>query len=143
MSSVPGIAEYAMAHSLLKRRDALIADLHAEGLSVNLDALENSTVTRQHLLNALEAALLIVRDGPSQKVSSYVARFWGREQDRALEALYSVEPGYGLLDDPHRLVQSSIELTPQLSRKTYSFHSILTLNILTHQVSKVAGAPVP
>jgi len=141
MSSVPGIAEYAAEHSMLKRRDSLVANLRAEGLSVNLAALENSTVARQHLLNALEAALLIVRDGPSQRVSSYVARFWGREQDRALEALYSAEPGHGLLDDPHRLVQSSIELTPQLSRKTYSFHSILTLNILTHQASKVAGAP--
>ncbi|MCO5988002.1 hypothetical protein NE235_18025 [Actinoallomurus spadix] len=141
MSSVPGIAEYAMAHSLLKRRTALIANLQAEGLSVDLDALENSTVARQLLLNALEAALYIVRDGPSQKVSSYIARFWGREQDRALEALFSAEPGHGLLGDPRRLVEASIELAPRLSRKTYSFHSLLTLNILTHQVSKVAGAP--
>lgn len=141
MSSVPGIAEYAMAHSLLKRRNTLVANLQAEGLSVDLAALEKSTVARQHLLNALEAALYIVRDGASQKVSSYLARFWGREQDRALEALYSAEPGHGLLDDPQRLVDSSLELAPRLSRKAYSFHSILALNILTHQVSKVAGAP--
>lgn len=141
MSSVPGIGQYAMAHSLLKRRNALVASLQAEGLSVDLDALENSTVARQHLLNALEAALYIVRDGASQKVSSYLARFWGLEQDRALEALYSAEPGYGLLDDQQKLVESSIDLTPRLSRRTYSFHSILAVNILTHQVSKVAGAP--
>jgi hypothetical protein len=141
MSSVPGIAEYTMAHSILKRRNALVTNLQAEGLSVNLNALENSTVARQHLLNALEAALYIVRDGPSQKVSSYLARFWGREQDRALEAVFSARPGHGLLEDPRKLVESSIELAPRLGRKTYSFHSLLTVNILIHQVSKVTGPP--
>lgn len=40
-------------------------------------------------------------------MSSYLARFWGQEQDRALEALYSRERGHGLLDDPHKLVESS------------------------------------
>lgn len=141
MSSVPGIAEYAMVHSILRRRDTLVARLGDEGLSVDLDALENSPVERQHLLNALEAALHILRGGTSQKLASYIARFWGREQDRALELLYSADPGRGLLDDPRRLVDSSIDLAPRLSRKTYSFHSILAVNILRHQVSKVAGAP--
>ncbi|MFC4589311.1 hypothetical protein [Sphaerisporangium corydalis] len=142
MASVPGIAEYCMEHSILKRRDELVGELQAEGLSVDLAALETSTVAQQHLLNALEAALHIVRNEATQKVSSFLARFWGREQDRALEALYSTERGHGLLKDPCKLVDSSIELVPRLNRKTYSFHSILALNILTHQVSKVTGAPV-
>jgi hypothetical protein len=139
MSSLPGIAEYFMAHSILKRRNTLVTDLQAEGLSVDLRALEGSTVAQQHLLNALEAALHIVRGDATQQVSSYLARFWGREQDRALEALYSTERGHGLLNDQHKLFESSIELAPRLNRKTYSFHSILALNILTHQVSKVTG----
>jgi hypothetical protein len=141
ISSVPGIAEYVAAHALCKRRDTLVEALHADGLSVDLNALENSPVARQHLLNALEAAVHVLRDGASPKVASYVARFWGREQDRALEALYSTEPGHGLLEDPAPLVDASIELIPRLGRKAYSFHSILALNILTHQVSKVGGAP--
>ncbi|MFD0687958.1 hypothetical protein [Actinomadura fibrosa] len=139
MSSVPGIAEYSMAHAIRKRRDALVADLHGEGLEVDLHALENSTVPQQHLLNALEAGLHIVRGEATQKTSSFIARFWGRDQDRALEALYSLDAGHGLLNDPHRLFESSIDLAPRLNRKTYSFHSILALNILTHQVSKVTG----
>lgn len=141
ISSVPGIAEYTSAHAIRKRRDALVETLHAKGISVDLNALENSPVARQYLLNALEAAVHVMCDGASQKMASYVARFWGREQDRALEALYSTEPGRGLLHDPARLVDTSVELIPRLGRKTYSFHSILTLNILTHQVSKVGGAP--
>lgn len=141
MSSVPGIAEYSAARSLHRRRDALMTALDREGLSVDPGALENSDVAQPHLLNALEAAVHIVRGQANQRVSSYIARFWGREQDRALETLYSIEPGTGLLDDPHRLFAASIDLAPRLNRKTYSFHSILALNILTHQVSKVTGTP--
>ncbi|HEY8480343.1 MAG TPA: hypothetical protein VIL71_10975 [Spirillospora sp.] len=141
MSSVPGIAEYSMAHAVRKRRDALINDLHEEGLTVDVAALERSDVAQQHLLNALEAALHIMRGEANQKTSSFIARFWGREQDRALEAVYSPDPVNGLLDDPQALFESSIELAPRLNRKTYSFHSILALNILTHQVSKVTGTP--
>lgn len=139
MSSVPGIAEYSMAHAVRRRRDGLVGDLHGEGLAVDLDALENSTVAQQHLLNALEAALHIVRGQATQKTSSFIARFWGREQDRALEAIYATDPG-GLLKDPQRLFDASVDLAPRLNRKSYSFHSILALNILTHQVSKVTGA---
>jgi hypothetical protein len=139
MSSVPGIAEYSMAHAVRKRRDGLVGDLHGEGLAVNVDALENSTVAQQYLLNALEAALHIVRGQATQKTSSFIARFWGREQDRALEAIYSTDSG-GLLKDPQKLFDASVDLAPRLNRKTYSFHSILALNILTHQVSKVTGA---
>lgn len=140
LSSVPGIAEYSMEHSVLKRRNMLVADLEAEGLSVDLDVLENSAVAQQHLLNALEAAVYVMRD--DAKVPSYLARFWGVEQDRALEALYSSERGHGLLKDPCELIAASIELAPRLNRKTYSFHSILALNILAHQVSKATGDPV-
>ncbi|MGH3389255.1 MAG: hypothetical protein ACRDOO_10300 [Actinomadura sp.] len=143
MSSVPGIAEYSVSHSIQKRRNMLVAQLQAQGLSVDLRALESSTVAQQHLLNALEAALYVVRGDSPQKVSSYLARFWGREQDRALEALYSTEDGHGLLKDPDKLLEHSIELAPRLNRKTYSFHSILALNILTHQVSKVTRALDP
>ncbi|MQY04158.1 hypothetical protein [Actinomadura macrotermitis] len=141
ISSVPGIAEYSMAHSLVKRRDALIGRLDDAGLSVDRAALERSAVAPQHLLNALEAALCIVRGDSSQKVSSYLARFWGQEQDQALGELYTHENG--LLLNPHRLVEASRDLAPRLNRKAYSFHSILALNILTHQVSKVAGTPDP
>ncbi|MFC6883320.1 hypothetical protein [Actinomadura yumaensis] len=140
MSSVPGIAEYSMAHSLLKRRNVLVSDLQSEGLTVDLGALEASSVAQQHLLNALEAALCIVRGDSVPKVSSYLARFWGREQDRALETLFSTTPGEGLLANPGKLFESSVELAPRLNRKTYSFHSILALNVLTHQVSKVTGS---
>ncbi|MFB4319635.1 hypothetical protein [Actinomadura sp. 21ATH] len=139
MSSVPGIAEYFMAHSLRKRRDSLVDGLESAGLAVDLDALDGSPVARQHLLNALEAALHIMRGDAGQKVTSYLARFWGREPDRALEVLYAAEGG--LLKDPRKLLEASVDLAPRLDRKTYSFHSILALNILTHQVSKVTGTP--
>jgi hypothetical protein len=137
MSSIPGIAEYSMAHSLRRRRDTLLTDLHDAGLSVDVRALARAPVAQQYVLNALEAALHIMRGNSGQRVSSYLARFWGREPDAALSVLYSTEPGEGLLVDQRPLVESSVELAPRLNRKSYSFHSILALNILTHQVSKV------
>ena len=140
MSSIPGIAEYSMAHAVRKRREMILGELHAEGISVDLAALDHSTVAQQVMLNALEATLYIVRGEPTQKTSSFIARFWGREQDRALEALYSDEPGHGILSDPQPLRDASVELAPRLNRKTYSLHSILALNVLTHQVSKVTTA---
>lgn len=140
ISSIPGIAEYSMAHSLRRRRKALVNDLNDAGLSVNVGTLERSAVPQQHLLNALEAGLYIMRGQATQRTSSYIARFFGREQDQALETLYSPDPERGLLDDPRKLFEASVELAPRLNRKTYSFHSILALNVLTHQVSKVTGA---
>jgi hypothetical protein len=139
MSSIPGIAEYSMEHSLRRRRDTLVEDLHREGLRVDQEALIKAPVAQQHVLNALEAAVHVMRGDANQKVASYLARFWGREQDAALSVLYSSEPGRGLLDDPLPLHRSSLDLAPRLNRRAYSFHSILALNILTHQVSKVTG----
>jgi hypothetical protein len=139
MSSIPGIAEYSMTHSLRRRRDTLVSDLHEAGLSIDRDAWEKAPMAQQHVLNALEAAVHVMRGNAGQRVSSYLARFWGREQDAALSMLYSTDPGKKLLDDPRPLHESSLELAPRLNRKTYSFHSILALNILTHQVSKVTG----
>ncbi|MGH3240822.1 MAG: hypothetical protein ACRDNL_10595 [Spirillospora sp.] len=140
MSSIPGIAEYLMSHAVRKRRDILIGALHDVGLSVDLNAMENSPVPQQHLLNALEAALCIVRGEPTQKTSSFIARFWGSDPDRALELVYSDEPGRGILHDPTILRDSSVELAPRLHRKAYSFHSILAHNVIAHQVSKVTDA---
>lgn len=137
LASVPGMAEYSMTHALQKRRNTLVAELGSEGLTVDLRSLDGSTVAQQYLLNALEVALHIVRDAPTQRISSYLARFWGTEPDRALAELYATERG--LFEDPHRLIESSIDLAPRLNRKNYSFHSILALNIITHQVSKVTG----
>jgi hypothetical protein len=140
LASVPGMAEYSMTHAIRKRRATLVADLESHGLTVDPQAMDTSTVAQQYLLNALELALYIVREESTQKIASYIARFWGTEPDRALAALYSTERGHGLLNDPHKLVESSIELAPRLNGRNYSFHSILALNILTHQVTKVTGA---
>ena len=63
-ASVPGVAEYFASHSVLSRRDSLLTQLEAEGLVANRPALLLSTTTEvphQYLINALEAALSIMR----------------------------------------------------------------------------------
>lgn len=83
-ASVPGVAEYFASHSVLARRNSLVKELQAEGLVVNRPALllsAGTEVPHQYLINALEAALSIMR-GDERRACSYLARFWGLQQNR-------------------------------------------------------------
>ncbi|SRR5712692_2839270 len=141
IASVPGVAEYVTAYSLASRLARLIADLADEGLDVDqaaLDACRAEGVPAPYIANALQAAVHTVR-GDAAKAVSYMARFWGRDQDRALERLFSAGPGR-LLADPGRLLDASAELAPRLRRPAYSFHSILAEAALVHYAGRAAPA---
>lgn len=140
-ASVPGVAEYFASHSVLARRDGLIRQLEAEGLIVNREALLLSTSTEvphQFLINALEAALSIMH-GDERRACSYLARFWGLQQNRALESLYANSGNHALLQNPDRLFTASIEMTPRLNRRGYSFHSILAHATFAHHLGIATG----
>jgi hypothetical protein len=140
-ASVPGVAEYFASHSVLTRRNGLVKQLETEGLVINRQALLLSSgmaVPHQYLINALEAALSIVR-GDERRACSYLARFWGLQQNRALESLYATEGDRALLKNPDRLFVASIEMTPRLNRRTYSFHSILAHATFAHHLSIATG----
>ena len=141
IASVPGVAEYVTAYSLASRLARMIAGLAAEGLDVDQSALETCRaegVPAPYIANALQAALHTVR-GDDTKVVSYMARFWGRDQDRALERLFSAGEGR-LLADPERLLDASAEMTPRLRRPGYSFHSILAEAALVHHAGRAGPA---
>jgi hypothetical protein len=141
VGSVPGIAEYFASHSVLARRNSLIKQLESEGLLVNRPALllsVHADVPPQYLINALEAALSIMR-GDERRVCSYLARFWGLQPDRALESLYATEGDRALLQNPDQLFTASIEMVPRLGRKSYSFHSILALATFAHHLGIATG----
>jgi hypothetical protein len=140
-ASVPGVAEYFASHSVLARRNNLIKQLEAEGLVVNRQALllsSGADVPHQYLINALEAALSIMR-GDERRACSYLARFWGLQQNRALESLYATEGEQALLKNPEQLFVASIEMTPRLNRKAYSFHSILAHATFAHHLGIATG----
>lgn len=142
IASVPGVAEYVTAYSLASRLARLIADLADEGLDVDQAALEAcraAGVPAPYIANALQAALHTVR-GDDAKVVSYMARFWGRDQDRALERLFSAGEGR-LLADPGRLLNASAEMAPRLRRPAYSFHSILAEAALVHHAGRGPAVP--
>jgi hypothetical protein len=141
VASVPGVAEYFASHSVLTRRNKLITQLEAEGLVVNRPALllsASTEIPHQYLINALEAALSIMR-GDARRVCSYLARFWGLQQNRALESLYAPEGDRALLQNPNRLFEASVEMAPHLARKGYSFHSILALATFAHHLGIATG----
>jgi len=140
-ASVPGVAEYFASHSVLARRNSLVKQLEAEGLAVNRPSLllsAGTDVPHQYLINALEAALSIMR-GDERRACSYLARFWGLQQNRALESLYATEGDRALLQNPDQLFAASLEMTPRLSRKGYSFHSILAHATFAHHLGIATG----
>ncbi len=140
-ASVPGVAEYFASHSVLSRRRTLIAELESHGLSVNQSALLLSSrpeVPHQYLINALEVAVTIMR-GDDRRACSYLARFWGQRQDRALNLLYSADEPGALLKDPGQLLSASSEMAPRLTRKNYSFHAILAQATFAHYLGMATG----
>jgi hypothetical protein len=140
-ASVPGVAEYFASHSVLARRENLVGQLEAEGLVVNRPALllsAASSVPHQYLINALEAALSVMR-GDERRASSYLARFWGLQQNQALESLFATSGERALLHNPERLFAASIDMTPRLTRKSYSFHSILARATFAHHLGIATG----
>jgi hypothetical protein len=141
VASVPGVAEYFASHSVLSRRDNLISQLETEGLQINHQALRLSnrpSIPHQYLINALEAALSIMR-GDAHRTTALVARFWGIQQNRALEALYASSDGVALLQNPAQLFKASLALVPQLNPKSYSFHSIITKATFAHHLGIATG----
>jgi hypothetical protein len=141
VASVPGVAEYFASHSVLSRRDKLISQLEAKGLQINHQALRLSNaqgVPHQYLINALEAALSIMQ-GDEARTCGLIARFWGIQQNRALEALYSPAAETSLLRNPGELVSASLELIPRLNPKTYSFHTIITKAHFAHHLGMATG----
>lgn len=133
IAAVPGAAEYVTSYSLSARLGRLTADLAAEGLEVDentLLACQAGGIPIPYIANALQAALHTVR-GDDAKAASYLARFWGLEQDRALGRLFSCSEGR-LLARPAPLLTASTELAPRLRRPAYSFHAILAAAVLAH-----------
>jgi len=141
VASVPGVVEYLATHSVLVRRNDLVTQLEAEGLVVNRAALRmsaSSDVPQQYLINALEAALNVMR-GDARKASSYLARFWGQQQNRALELLYAVNSERALLENPEQLFVASRDMAPRLTRKNYSYHSIVAQATFAHHLGIATG----
>jgi hypothetical protein len=125
--------EYVTAYSLASRLSRLIAQLADVGLYVDTAAINSSQAEGlpvPYLANALQAALHTAR-GDNPQAASYLARFWGKDQDQALRRLFSAAPN-GLLTNPGRLVEASAELAPRLRRPGYSFHAILAEAAIVH-----------
>ena len=141
VASVPGVAEYFASYAVLSRRNNLIGELETEGLKVNRQALSlsnRSPIPHQYLINALEAAISIMH-GDAPRTTALVARFWGMQQNHALEALYATSAESALLADPEPLFTASRELVPRLNRKGYSYHSIIAKATFAHHLGLATG----
>ncbi len=141
-AALPGVADYASTYPQLMRQAQLTEELLASGLVVDETAITRSIVVdgipRQYISNALQAALRVMH-GDTHPAAEYLARFWGQEQDRALDALFDPREGQGLLKKVEPLLVASTDLAPQLTRKAYSYNAILGQAHLVHHVAKATG----
>jgi hypothetical protein len=141
IATVPNLGEYVAQFSVLSRRRKLIENLAAEGLQVNESAIVRCVargIPEPYLSAALQAAMHIMR-GETAKASSYLARFWGTGQDRALTALFSSDGETSVLLNPDQLITASAEVAPHMSSKGYSFHAIITQAVFGHYIGKATG----
>ncbi|MGI8447657.1 MAG: hypothetical protein ACR2MP_10870 [Streptosporangiaceae bacterium] len=141
IATVPGLGDYIAQFSVLSRRRKLIDNLATEGLRVNESAITRCVadgIPEPYIGAALQAAIHIMR-GENSKASSYLARFWGTGQDRALTALFSSEAGAGLLNNPAQLITASAQVAPHVPSRGYSFHAIITQAVFGHYIGKATG----
>lgn len=141
IASVPQVGAYVAMYSTLARRQTLISELATEGLVVDESAIERCVkdgIPEQYLATALQSAVHIMR-GDGAKASSYLARFWGKGQDRALTTLFSSSTTASVLKNPEQFLAASAELAPHLVRKAYSFHAIITQAVFAHYLGKATG----
>lgn len=143
IATLPDLGEYVASYSVKSRRNRLIEDLATEGLEVNEPAIEryiHEGTPEQYLAAALQAAIHIMR-GDNNQTSSYLARFWGLGQDRALTALFGADQAPGLIKNSAHLIDAAANLAPNLPRKNYSFHAIITQAVFGHYIGKATGRP--
>lgn len=143
IATVPGLGDYVATHAIQSRQSRLIENLTVEGLDVDEEAIRKyvqNGIPQQYLTTALQAAVHIMR-GDDKQINSYLARFWGPKQDRALTALFGADQTPSLIKNSSQLIEAAENLAPQLTRKTYSFHSIITQAVFGHYIGKATGRP--
>ena len=57
--------------------------------------------------------------GDNNRASSYLARFWGTGQDRALTALFGTDQEPGLITNAAQLIDAAANLAPNIGRKDH------------------------
>jgi hypothetical protein len=117
----------------------LLADLDRPGVEVNVFPTQAECFTTAQAVKDEQHERGVQRVGLGSRASSYLARFWGLRQDKALKLLYATEGSDALLSDPSPLVTASVEMAPRLTRKSYSFHSVLAQATFAHHLGLATG----
>jgi hypothetical protein len=142
ISVLPGVAEYAFDHPLRVRRERLLDEMDQHGIPVNRPAVKHlialGAIPEQYVANTLEAATQIM-SMDEQRAAAYLTRFWGRDQDYVLDALFDRESGNGLLRDAGPLIAASAELAVRLAKRTNSVHASIAHATLIHHMARTTG----
>lgn len=140
-TALPGVWEYARQISSVQRLMALASDLADNDVQVNIDAVQHLISTtgtpEQYVASAFQAAIHIIQ-GDEINTARQLIRFWGRDQDLALSALFDCGPN-GLLDDSNALLHAAGDVAEALKERTGSFHAFMGYTTVVHHTAKSTG----
>lgn len=142
VAALPGVGEYVLGYSLADRRGRLADRLAAQGAEVDSAAFKRlalcKRIPEQYLSNALETAACVL-DGDAKSAAAHLARFWGRDQDFAIGAVFGSNQLGCLLVDPQPLLTAATEMAEKLGARSNSFHAIVAQANLLHHISMSTG----
>ncbi len=142
VAALPGVGEYILGYSLADRRSRLSDRLAALDVQVDISAFKrlalSDHIPEQYLSNALEMAACVL-DGDVKSAAAQLARFWGRDQDFAIGAVFGSNELGCLLTDPQPLLAAAATMAQQLGTRSNSFHAIVAQANLLHHISLSTG----
>ena len=142
VAALPGVGEYVLGYSLADRRSRLAERLNLRGVEVDTATFgrlaSERRVPEQYLSNALETAACVL-DGDAKRAAAHLARFWGRDQDYAMGAVFGSTAIGALLIDARPLHAAALGMADELGARPNSFHAILAQANLLHHLSLSTG----
>jgi hypothetical protein len=139
MAVVPGVETEYSRSVVDERIEQLLTEATRAGVEVNrlplIGAMQHHKIVPQFLCSALEAAISIMKEDQDRAIRS-LRSCWGREQTRALDAVYGTSEEVPALLEPEPLLSASRAMFDTLQRSRINYQRAIALGHLAHHLGK-------
>lgn len=139
MAVVPGVETEYSRSVVDERIEQLLAEATRAGVEVKrlplVGVMEHHQIVPQFLCSALEAAISIIKEDQDRAIRS-LRSCWGREQTRALDAVYGTSEGVPALLELEPLLSASRAMFDILQRSRINYQRAIALGHLAHHLGK-------
>lgn len=142
MAVVPGVDTEYSRSVVDERIEQLLTEATRAGIEVNhmplIGARDYGKIVPQFLCSALEAAISIIKEDQDRAIRS-LRSCWGREQTRALDAVYGTSEEVPALLKQESLLPASRVMFDTLQRSRISYQRAIALGQLAHHLGKASA----